>query len=238
MRRTSSRPDRLISKACEPSPASFVSPSPTFCHPSTPQWTRAGARQGNHQRSAARGSRDLRVRAPDRVADRRAPAAIAAPGGGRPVERISEVARDHQLDELRMGPGERHRRSGRLAGEQSLRGQRLAVPDLFGHHPARPGHRRHGAEVGLRIVARDELIVAAFAGQQWPAAPAPGAVEGTAVVVLAIAVAVVAVPGRAVRRVGLQERVGDFTLSRISGSVGARSPKRTSWRKSMLTSSS
>ena len=51
--------------------------------------------------------------------------------------------------------------------------------------------------------------MAALAGQQRPAAPAPGAVIGAAVIVLAIAVAIVAMPDRARGGVGLQQRIGD-----------------------------
>jgi hypothetical protein len=48
----------------------------------------------------------------------------------------------------------------------------------------------------------------ALAGQQRPASPAPGSVIGASVIVLAIAVAVVAVPDRTTGRIGLEQRVG------------------------------
>ena len=66
--------------------------------------------------------------------------------------------------------------------------------------------------------------MAALAGQQRPAASAPGAVIGASVIVFAIAVAIVTVPHRAARRVGLEERVGNpdrIEDKRISGAAQA-----------------
>ena len=48
-----------------------------------------------------------------------------------------------------------------------------------------------------------------LAGQERPAAPAAGALISAPVVVLPIAVAIVTVPHRTARRVGLEQRVGD-----------------------------
>src|SRR5215472_16438654 len=49
----------------------------------------------------------------------------------------------------------------------------------------------------------------ALTGQERPAAPATGAVMGTSVVMLPIAIAIVSMPDRAAGRLGLEQRVND-----------------------------
>jgi hypothetical protein len=51
--------------------------------------------------------------------------------------------------------------------------------------------------------------VPTLAGQEWPPPPAPGAVKGASIIVLAIAVAVVAMSDRTAGRLSLEQRVGD-----------------------------
>src|SRR5437764_2114336 len=99
-----------------------------------------------------------------------------------------------------MRPGQRHRRAGGTAGVEPARRDRLGVPDLLGDHAARAGHRRHRLEVGQRIVAGAQLVMAALAGQERPATTDAGTVETLAVLVLAIAITAIAMPDRPGRR--------------------------------------
>jgi hypothetical protein len=78
---------------------------------------------------------------------------------------------------------------------------------LLRQHAAGARHRRHRLEIRQGIAPGGELVVPALAGQQRPASPAPGAVIGAPVIVLAIAVAVVAVPDRAAGCVGLEQGI-------------------------------
>src|ERR1700733_7068910 len=59
-----------------------------------------------------------RVHAPDCCTVFGTPTAVAPPDPRRSVERIAEMARDHELDEFRMRPSQWHRGAGRPAGEQ------------------------------------------------------------------------------------------------------------------------
>src|SRR5215472_17718978 len=61
----------------------------------------------------------------------------------------------------------------------------------------------------------------ALARQQRPSSPTPGAVIRAAVIVLAIAVAIVPVPYRTTRRVGLEQRVGDADRVKDQRIIGA-----------------
>ena len=122
---------------------------------------------------------------------------------------MADLPRHQKLDEFGMSPGERHRRAARPAPKQETGRDRVGVPNLLGDHPARARHRRHRRQIRERIVAGAQLVMAALAGQQRPAAADAGAVKGPAVLMLAIAVAAIAVPHRPRRRVALQQRVGE-----------------------------
>ena len=137
------------------------------------------------------------------------PPAIAAPDRRRAIERMADLARHQELDVLGMRPGQRHCRTARSAGIKPALGDRVGVPDLLGDHAPGARHRRHRLQIGQRVVAGAQFIVAAFAGQEGPTPAAAGSVEGSSVVVLAVAVAAVAVPNRAARRVGLQQTIDE-----------------------------
>ena len=77
-----------------------------------------------------------RVQAPNCAFDLGAPATISPPRRCWPIERIFEMARDHQLNEFRMSPCQRHGRAGRLARKEPSLRQGFAVPDLLRHHAA------------------------------------------------------------------------------------------------------
>ena len=109
-----------------------------------------------------------------------------------------------------MGPGQGHGRARRAAEVEPAFGDVVGVPDLLGDHPAVAGERLHGVQEpdGLVATARGQLEVGALAGQQRPGAADPHLPSnGRAVSLLAVAVAVVAVPGRAARGLDLQEGV-------------------------------
>ena len=109
-----------------------------------------------------------------------------------------------------MRPDQRHRRAAGPPGKEEPRRDRVGVPHLLRDHAARAGHPAHRLEIGQRVVAGLQLEMAALAGQQRPAAPDAGTVKGAAVLVFAIAVAAIAVPHRPHRRVGAQQRIGQF----------------------------
>ena len=95
-----------------------------------------GCRKHDDERNARLHVADGRVRSPDRPPRNDAFAAIPPPYGLRAIEGTSERSRGDQLHELRMGPGERHGRSGRLPEFQSPCGYRWGIPDLLGQHAA------------------------------------------------------------------------------------------------------
>src|SRR5215207_11448494 len=149
----------------------------------------------------------------------------------RQVEDLPVPQRAHQLDVLRVRPDERHRRTRGAAVEEFPPREVGRVPDLFGYHPAVARLRGHHAEqaLGLRATARGQLVVAALARQQRPPAPDARAVEGAAVLVLAVAVEVVAVPDRPRRGLGLEQRVYYFDGvddARVSGLAQAEAHER------------
>src|SRR3954467_9773462 len=97
-----------------------------------------------------------------------------------------------------MGPNPRHGGSGGPAGEEPLRRDGRGLPDLLRDESRRAAHVDHRPQqgAGLRRAAGGELIMAALSGQQGPSPAPPGAVVGAAVLALAVAIAVVAVPAR------------------------------------------
>jgi len=107
-----------------------------------------------------------------------------------------------QLDVLGVSPHERHGRPRRLGEEELPLRDVGGVPDLLGQEAAFVGERRERIEERLRLVApaRGELVVRALGGEQRPRTPSADPVEGGAVLVLAVAIAVVAMPGWATRR--------------------------------------
>src|SRR6478672_7998704 len=139
-----------------------------------------------------------------RARDLRALAAVTQPDGFGPIGGFPEFQARRELDEFAMCPDERHRRSARPAGFQVGAFDWRGVPDLFRNKTGSAGHRFDGAQQA-QCLGRSpgrELIMAALAGKQRPDAAAAGAVEGTAVVVLAVAVVVIAMPAGAERRLG------------------------------------
>src|SRR5204862_258212 len=76
----------------------------------------------------------------------------------------------------------------------------VGIPDLLRQHAAARAEATHRREIGPRVAAGLELVVASLAGEQRPASADPGPIERPAVGMLAIAVAVVSMPDRAVRR--------------------------------------
>src|SRR4051812_41965757 len=97
-----------------------------------------------------------------------------------------------------MRPGERHGGAGRPAAEQLPSGNVGRVPDLFGQQVAVAREALERAEQRLRggAIAGSQLVMRALPGQKRPRPSDSGAVERTAVLVLAVAVAVVAPPAR------------------------------------------
>ncbi len=132
---------------------------------------------------------------------------IALAHAWRRIDRPSLLYAQAQLDELAVRPHQRHRGAGGPTRLKIALRHRRRVPDLFRQQPAAAGHRRHGMHIRCDILAGEQRVVATLAGEQRPAATATGAVEGPAVAVLAVAIAVVAMPDRPVRRLRAQQPV-------------------------------
>ena len=152
--------------------------------------------------------RDRRLFAPQHVRERWTLAAIALPHRFRSIEWPAQRTRSDQLQVLGVRPHQRHGRPGRPARLEAARRDGSGIPDLLGQHPARGSHARHGDEQRQRIVTAAQLVVTPLAAEQRPGSAAAGAVESAPVVVLAITVAVVAVPAWARGRVDLQQCIG------------------------------
>src|SRR5438552_13300015 len=108
-----------------------------------------------------------------------------------------------------MRPYERHRRTRRSAVEQVPLRKIDAIPNLLRNQPARARVRGHRAseQHGDVVSAGGKLVVGAFADQEWPAAPDAGAVERRTVFMLAIPVAVIAMPHRPGGSIALEQSV-------------------------------
>jgi hypothetical protein len=59
----------------------------------------------------------------------------------------------------------------------------------------------------ISAVSGDQFVVATFAGQQGPSAPPTRTVERSSIIVFTITVAIVAMPGRAIRCFSLEQCV-------------------------------
>src|SRR4051812_203568 len=110
-----------------------------------------------------------------------------------------------------MGPGERARRTRGAAAIEALFRDIVGIPDLFGNHSAVAGELGHRPRktLGLCATSSQELVVGPLAGKERPGSSAGAAVavgERCAVTVLAVAVARVTAPRRAVR--GLDAKAG------------------------------
>ena len=156
---------------------------------------------------------------------------IALHGLRRLIEDLAVANRAAQLDVFRMRPHQRTSRAGGLAAKKFQRRNVGRIPDLFGKQTAlsRSGILHHGQQrLGLIAMSGGESVVRALSGQQGPGAADAGAIKGGAVFVLAIAVAVVAIPARSLRQFDASRASMARSVFRIRGSSGARSPKRTS----------
>ena len=140
----------------------------------------------------------------------RPPRVIALLDAGEQFRRASVMPRRQQVQKFRVRPNERHGAARRLAGFEPACGYCRPVPDLFRNEAPRSGHSRHHLQVGQRIDAQQDIEIAALAGEQRPGAADAGAVEGAPILVLAVAVGVIAVIGDAVRRLDLEDAVGDL----------------------------
>src|SRR4029450_10553330 len=137
---------------------------------------------------------------------------VPPPGLRRAVEDLAISERPAQLQVLGVRPHERHRRAGRAPEEQLPLRNIGAVPDLLWEQTAvaREGLERLRQLFGRTPASRRQLVVGGLAGAQWPRAADAGPVERRAVGVFAVAVTLVSVPRRTVRRIDLERRVDDL----------------------------
>ena len=151
--------------------------------------------------------------------------------------RRTVAERAGELEVFGIRPDEGHGRAGGPAEEQLFLGDVRGVPDLFGEQAAFVGEAGEGAgeAAGLVGVAGGEFVVGALADEQRPGASSARAVEGGAVPVLAVAVAVVAGQAGPAGRSTLSRASMTLSVSRIRWSSGVRRPKRTRARASGLT---
>jgi hypothetical protein len=119
-----------------------------------------------------------------------------------------------------MRPYQRHGASGRLAGCESELRDRIRVPDLLWQQPAGAGHADHRLQKGQRILALKEREVTAFTDQERPTSADTGTVIWSAILILAIAIAVVAVVDGSTRGVAAQDGFGDCEAVQNATVVG------------------
>ena len=99
--------------------------------------------------------------------------------------------------------------AGRAAELQELLGDSVLVPDLLRNQSDAHRELLHRAQIGRRVSAGRQLVVAALARQQRPQPSHTPPLERRAILALPVAVVVVAVPARAGRRLCFQHRVDD-----------------------------
>src|SRR5688500_6297527 len=102
---------------------------------------------------------------------------------------------------------------GRAGGEAALQfavRQIVRVPELFGNHAALVGEFLDGFYEGQGIATGREFVMAAFAGEDWPAATDARAAEGAAVVFLAVTIVIVSAPAWTLGKVVLDDAIEDF----------------------------
>src|SRR4029077_18037197 len=75
----------------------------------------------------------------------------------------------------------------------------IIVPELLGEHTAGISHAFEDVDVSQRVASGGKFVVAAFAREDWPGAAHACAIEGRAIVLLAVSVVVVAAPAGALR---------------------------------------
>lgn len=135
---------------------------------------REGAAILDEERAARSERSDWRFVAPARVPRRRRARPVARPHRLKQFDRPPRRAGDQELEELGMGPDQRHRAAGGPAREEQASGNWRRVPHLFGQHAAGAGAAHHRAEVLDRVLAGLEREVAALSGEQRPQArPTP-----------------------------------------------------------------
>src|SRR5258708_20568718 len=101
-----------------------------------------------------------------------------------------------------MRPHQRTRGSRWLSAEQFKRRNIVRVPNLFGQQASVPAGAtlNHGEQhLGFFRPACGQFIVSSFAGEQRPGAADAAAIESRAILMLAVAVALLAVPPEAFR---------------------------------------
>src|SRR6201996_104273 len=131
--------------------------------------------------------------------------------------------RSQQLQILRMRPHQRHRSACWLAKDQPIP-VRL-IPYLLRKQASRRSETLNRLNVWLHIAPRGQLIMRAFADQQWPWAPFTPPLKRTAVFPLSIPVMVVAVPAWPLRRLDFQylidhlQRIDDQRIIRAPDAV-------------------
>src|SRR5260370_40251742 len=109
-----------------------------------------------------------------------------------------------------MRPYQRTRGPRWLSAEQFKRRNIVRVPIWLGQQASVPAGTtlNHGEQhLGFFRPACGQFIVSSFAGEQRPGAADAAAVEGRAILMLAVAVAVVAVPAGALRQLDTQQRL-------------------------------
>src|SRR5689334_14028639 len=89
----------------------------------------------------------------------------------RTLDRSPRLGRPREPDELRVRPRERGRRLRAFPLLEAIfTGRLAAVPDLLGKHPAAVGGLGHVLQEGVRSPTGEQLVLAAFAGEDRPRA--------------------------------------------------------------------
>jgi len=107
------------------------------------------------------------------------------------IEANAVMPAAHERNIFRVRPAKRHRRASR-ANRASFRvRQNLAVPNLLCDHAAFIRKVFDRGDERFWIAPRGQLVMAAFSGQNWPAATYACAVEGASVILLSVVIMVV-----------------------------------------------
>src|ERR1700746_353708 len=104
---------------------------------------------------------------------------------------------------LGVRPAKRHRRACRTTAFHSCLWQIGSIPNLFGEHATLVGKLFDRGDERFWIATGNELVMATFSRQNWPAPAYAGSVVSASVIFLTVAVVIVTTPARTLRQVML-----------------------------------
>src|SRR5690348_13443900 len=187
----------------------------------------AGLQQNDAKSLAAGHSPRLVVEAPAKILPRSLFHDITLERLRRLIENFPHPQRASQLDVLGVGPHQGSRRPGGASAKQLSGGDVLLVPYLLGNQSPLLREIFHRLQEGAGNIGttRSEFVEGALSGQQRPRPSNAGAVKRRSVFVFSIAVAVVAIPARALWQLDAEHSVDNFDRIEYSGIARRTQPK-------------